>query len=214
MTNKRNKGETKNLPKTFWLKCKINKKMIVNALPVKDFCRYSFIQCILVDVLFRCCRFNVSFYLHSFLFYFSPAFDFWCCFLINFFFLLLSSQANKQWKKGERMWSGLLRVESLFDYSLIRTFFFFVDVVAAVFFFLSRIYFALVKFKNVISIFLCEIVFRCSVSVFFRSLCSLFVPLRLCWMRLLGILSVSFVFPERFRPLCSSNSPKKKKKKT
>lgn len=40
----------KNLPKTFWLKCKINKKMIVNALPVKDFCRYSFIQCILVDV--------------------------------------------------------------------------------------------------------------------------------------------------------------------
>lgn len=166
---------------------------------------------------FRCCRFNVSFYLNSYLFYFSPAFDFWCGFLINFFSFCCSrvKRTNSREKKRTYVKRSASCWEFIWLFVDSKFFFVDVDVVAAAFFSsLSCIYFALVKFKNVISIFLCEIVFRCSVfGFFFLPLFSLSVPLRLCWIRLLGILSVSFVFPERFRPLCSSNSPKKKNKK-
>lgn len=124
-----------------------------------------------------------------------------CCFLIKstfFFFLscLLSyfGKANKQCRRIKNGLSGCecpcvfehtvrsIRVESLFDYS--NGWWFFVSLTV----FPLRIYFALVKFKNVISIFL----FVKSVFDVQR------VWFGLSW----GFLSVSFVFPERFRPLC------------
>lgn len=189
--------------------------MIVNALPVKDFCRYSFIQCILVDVcvvwflgwwwwfLFfhsPCLILYRSFYLFVFILFLACFWYFDVAFSSSrrFFFLsCLLSYFGKANKQCRRIKNGLsvcecpcvfehtvrsIRVESLFDYS--NGWWFFVSLTV----FPLRIYFALVKFKNVISIFL----FVKSVFDVQR------VWFGLSW----GFLSVSFVFPERFRPLC------------
>lgn len=117
--------------------------MIVNVLPVKDFCRYSLIQCILVDVcliFFLSClfsallllvQFSISFYLHVFILVLAC---FWFSMLrshqvnLVFFFSLSWFSTSKIVANKQRSYKStrvcmsdesVRRVESLFDYSMV-----------------------------------------------------------------------------------------------
>lgn len=152
--------------------------MIVNVLPVKDFCRYSFIQCILVDVwlflfvgfcvliLYRLLLSLRIYFISRLLLIFDVAFS--SIFLIFFFsspLLFAGNWTNSVQTNSNKVVFVVKQSVScwvLFDYSMFDGSFLFILST----FFPVYIYFALVKFKNVISIFLCEIVFRCSIFFF------------------------------------------------
>lgn len=141
-------------------------------------CFYSLVFC--VSMLYRLLLSLRIYFISRLLLIFDVAFS--SIFLIFFFplvspLLFAGNWANSVQTNSNKVVFVVKQSVScwvLFDYSMFDGSFLFILST----FFPVYIYFALVKFKNVISIFLCEIVFRC--SVFFLLFLISYVRVCLC----------------------------------